>query len=329
MFSALRSYRIVALVLVAVLGSIETAPAQTYPSRPITMIVPFPAGGPTDAIARIVADAMRARLGQPVIVENVSGASGSIGVGRVARAAADGYTLSFGTWSTQVVNGAVLSLPYDLVGDFEPVALVSDSPMLIVAKRAMPADDLQELVKWLRANPNKALSGTPGVASAADLAGILFQNKTGTLFRSVPYRGVGPAMQDLIAGRIDLMFDLVANSMPQVRAGTIKAYAVLHRSRVSTAPDVATVDEAGLPGLYVSSWQSIWAPKGTATAIIGKLNGAVADALDDPEVRRRLTELAQEIPARSQRTPETLHALQKSEIETWWPIIKAAGLKVN
>lgn len=320
---------LLAVVVVAMLASIGPAMAQIYPSRPITIVVPFPAGGPTDAVARVVADRMRRSLGQPVIIENVVGASGSLGVGRVAHAAADGYTLSFGTWSTQVVNGAVLALPYDVLNDFEPVCIVSDSPMLIVAKKTMPAQDLKGLIEWLRANPNKALSGTPGVASAADLAGVLFQNKTDTHFRSVPYRGVGLAMQDLIAGRIDLMFDLVANSMPQVRAGTVRAYAVLRKSRLTVAPDIPTVDEAGLPGFYVSSWQGIWAPKGTPKSVISKLNSAVTDALDDPEIRQRLVDLAQEIPPHQQRTPEALRALQKAEIEKWWPIIKAASIKAD
>ncbi len=333
MFEVKQSRRIftalLAAVLVAVLGNFGEAMAQVYPSRPITMIVPFPAGGPTDAVARVVADRMRKSLGQPVIIENVVGASGSIGVGRVAHAAADGYTLSFGTWSTQVVNGAVLALSYDIVRDFEPVCLVSDSPMLIVAKNAMPAKDLKGLIEWLRANPDKALSGTPGVASAANLAGVLFQNKTDTHFRSVPYRGVGLAMQDLIAGRIDLMFDLVADSMPQVRAGTIKAYAVLRKSRLTVAANIPTVDEAGLPRFYASSWQGIWAPKGTPEPVIGKLNRAVVDALNDPGVRRRLIDLAQEIPSPAQLTPEALGALQKAEIGKWWPIIKAAGIKAD
>jgi len=301
--------------------------AQTFPARPITMVVPFPAGGPTDAVARIVADRMRESLGQPVIIENVVGASGSIGAGRGARAAADGYTLLFGTWSTQVVNGAIMALPYDVVSDFDPVSLISDSPILIVGKKALPANDLNGLIEWLRANPDKALNGTPGPASAANLAGVLFQNDTNTHFRSVPYRGVGLAMQDLIAGRIDLMFDLVGDAMPQVRAGTIKAYAVLRKNRLLMAPNIPTTDEAGLPGFYVSSWQGIWAPKGTPKSIIGTLNRAVADTLSDPAIRQRLAALAQEIPAPGQLTPEALGKLQKAEIEKWWPVIKAAGIR--
>lgn len=317
-----------AAVFIAAFGD-EPSMAQTYPSRTITVVVPFPAGGPTDALARIVANRMHQALGQPVIIENVVGASGSIGVARVAHAAADGYMLSFGTWSTQVVNGAVLTLNYDLLNDFEPVGLISDSPMLIVAKKAMPAANLKELVGWLRANPNTALAGTPGVASAADLAGVLFQTKTRTHFQSVPYRGVGLAMQDLVAGRIDLMFDLVADAMPQISAGTIKAYAVLQKNRVTAAPDIPTVDEAGLPGLYLSSWQGIWAPKGTPKAVIGKLNKAVVDALGDPAIRQQLVDLAQELPSGQQQTPEALGALQRAEIEKWWPIIKAAGIRIE
>jgi tripartite-type tricarboxylate transporter receptor subunit TctC len=327
-FNGILAVSLISLVVTA-LGGIGSGSAQVYPSRAITMVVPYPAGGPTDVIARIMAERMRRALGQAVVIENVTGASGSIGVGRVGRAAPDGYTLSFGTWSTHVVNGAILALTYDVLAGFEPVARVVDSPMLIIAKKEFPANDLRELVAWLKENPDKASQGTPGIAGAAHLAGVFFQTKTATRFQFVPYRGVGPAMQDLIAGRIDLIFDLVANSLPHVRAGSVKAYAVLAKRRLGTAPEIPTVDDAGLPGLYVSSWQAIWVPKGTPKSVIGKLNAAVVEALEDPTVRKRLTDIAQEIPLRDEQTPEALGKLQKAEIEKWWPIIKAAGIKAE
>jgi tripartite-type tricarboxylate transporter receptor subunit TctC len=325
--------RIVGATLLAVvmpaLNGIGFASAQVYPSRPITMVVPYPAGGPTDVIARIVVERMWVSLGQPIVIENVTGGSGSIGVSRVARAPPDGYTLSFGTWSTHVVNGAILPIPYDLLNGFEPVARIVNSPMLIIARKEFPANDLSGLISWLKANPDKASQGTPGIAGAAHLAGLFFQSKTATRFQFVPYRGVGPAMQDLIAGRIDLIFDLVANSLPQVRAGSVKAYAVLARSRLSIAPEIPTVDEGGLPGLHVSSWQAVWAPIGTPKPVIEKLNAAVVETLGDPVVRQRLRDIAQEIPSRNEQTPEALFQLQKAEIEKWWPIIKAAGIKAE
>jgi len=250
-------------------------------------------------------------------------------VGRVARAPADGYTLSFGTWSTHVVNGAIFTLKYDVLNDFEPVARIVDSPMVLIGRKELPADNVKELVAWLKANPDKASQGTPGIAGASHLAGVSFQAMTATRFQFVHYRGVGPAMQDLVAGRIDLMVDLAANSLPQVRAGSIKAYAVLAKSRLGTASEIPTVDEAGLPGLYVSSWQAIWAPKGTPKAVIGKLNAAVVETLEDSTVRQRLTDIAQEILPRDEQTPEALGKLQKVEIEKWWPIIKAAGIKTE
>jgi tripartite-type tricarboxylate transporter receptor subunit TctC len=292
------------------------------------MLMPFPAGGPTDTIGRIVAERMRASLGQPIVVENVLGASGSIAVGRAARAAPDGYTLSFGTFSTHVINGATFSLQYDVLNDFTPIALVSDSPMVLVGTKAIPANDLNGLISWLKTNPN-ATFGTVGIGGAGHLAGVLFQRLTGVSLQAVPYRGVGAAMQDIIAGRIDLTFDLVANSLPHVRAGKITSYAVLSRHRLRSAPEIPAVDEAGLPGLYVSSWQAMWAPRGTPRAVVDKLNAAVMDALGDAGTRQRLIELAQEIPPREQQTPEALGALQRAEIEKWWPIIKAAGIKAE
>jgi tripartite-type tricarboxylate transporter receptor subunit TctC len=303
------------------------AVAQAYPSRPLTMIVPFAAGGPADTVGRIMAESMRASLGQSVIVENVAGASGSIGVGRLARAAPDGYTFGHGGMPTHVLNGAVFNLPYDLIRDFQPVSLIASAPLLIVAKKAMPAADLQELIAWLKANPDKATQGTGGVGAASHVAGVFFQQVSGTRFALAPYRGAGPAMQDLVAGQIDLMIDPASNTLPQVRAGRIKAYAVTERRRLTAAPEIPTVDEAGLPGFHILNWQGFFAPKGTPPAAVARLNAAIVDALADPAVRARLADLGQEIFPREQQTPEALAARQKAEIEKWWPIIKAAGLK--
>src|SRR5262249_30534478 len=276
------------LVLAAIGLGFAAAPpaAQDYPTRPVPLVVPFAAGGPTDAIARIVGERMRTSRGQPVLVENVSGAGGSIGVGRVARAAPDGYNVSVGNLSSHVFNGAIYSLPYDLLADFEPVALLSFQPLLIVARQGMPAGNLKELIAWLKANPDKATQGTPGAGAAAHIAGAFFQRETGTRFAFVPYRGTGPAMQDLVAGQIDLMIDTPTNSLPHVRAGTIKVFAVAAASRLPSAPDVPTVDEAGLPGFHFPFWQALWVPKGTPKPIVDKLNAAVVEALADPAVRQ-------------------------------------------
>ena len=302
------------------------ARAQTYPARPITMIVPFAPGGPTDVIGRIVAEGMRASLGQPVVIENVTGAAGSIGVGRVARAAPDGYTISIGQWGSHVTNGAIYALSYDLLNDFAPLAWVATGVPLIVSRNTLPAKNLTELIAWLRANPDKASEGTAGAGSPQHIAGVYFQQETGTRFQFVPYRGVAPAMLDLMAGQLDFMIDQATNSLPQVVAGKIRAYAVTAKTRLAAAPEIPTVDEAGLPGFYVSIWQGLWVPKRTPPDIVAKLNAAVVSALATQRLRQRYDEIVQEIPPRDQQTPEALGALQKAEIDKWWPIIKAAGI---
>jgi tripartite-type tricarboxylate transporter receptor subunit TctC len=301
------------------------ARAQAYPTRPITIVVPFPAGGSTDVIGRILAEKMRASLGQTIVIENVGGAGGSIGVGRVARAAPDGYTLDIGQWDTHVANGVMYPLSYDLQTGFEPIALISTNPYLILGKKAIPGDDLKGLIAWLKANPDKVSAAVP--TAGTQVAGILFQKESGTRFVLVPYRGGGPAMQDLVAGHIDMMLIQAAVALPQVREGAIKAYAVMAESRFAAAPNIPTVDEAGLPGLHISGWFGLYAPKGTPRAVIDKLNVAVVDALADATVRSRLADIGQEIPPRERQTPEALAAFTKAEIEKWWPIIKAANVK--
>ena len=305
----------------------RVAGADTYPSRPINMIVPFAAGGGTDVLARILAERMKVPLGQPVIVENVAGAAGVIGVGRVVRAPADGYTLSIGTLTTHVLIGGLYALQFDLLKDLAPVAELAAEPLLIVIRKSLPVNNLQELIAWLKANPDKASAGTAGVGATGHLTGIAFQKATGTHYQFIPYRGNGPAVQDLIAGQIDLMIEPSSKFLAQVRAGTIKALAVCAKTRIATAPEIPTVDEAGLPGFYASLWFGLWVPKDTPKEIVGKLNAAVVDTLADANVGTRLAELGPQVVPREQQTPEALAAFQKAEIEKWWPIIKAANIK--
>jgi tripartite-type tricarboxylate transporter receptor subunit TctC len=316
---------ILASLAIAVSEYLSGAAAQTYPSRPITVVVPNPAGGPMDTVARVIAEGVRRSLGQPVIIENTPGASGSIGTGRVARAVGDGYTLSLGGWSQYVANGAVYDLKYDLVKDFEPIVLVATQPLLLVANKSMPAQDLNGLIAWLKANPDRAWQGTGGHLD--HVAGVYFQRQTGTRFGFVPYRGISQALQDLASGQVQLMIATAPASLPAIHAGSVKAYAVMAKDRLVAASDIPTVDEGGLPGFHFSSWQALWAPRGTAGNVIGKLNAAVVEALADAAVRQRLADLGQEIFPREQQAPEALGAFQRAEIARWWPIIKEAGLK--
>jgi tripartite-type tricarboxylate transporter receptor subunit TctC len=311
--------------LMALHASARAAPA--YPSHAITMVVPFAAGGPTDTLARILAERMRIALGQPVIVENVVGASGTIGVGRVVRAAADGYTLSIGPWNTHVVNGAIYDLPYDTLRDLEPIALLATNDCVIVSKREVPAANLNDLVAWIKANQDRVSAGTSGLGAGTHIAGIMFQKATDTHFQFVPYRGAGPALQAVMANQIDLIFDQASNSLPQIRAGMVRGYAVTGPMRLPSAPDLPTVDEAGLPGLYISVWHGLWAPKGTPAETITRISSAVRETLADPAVQHRLAEIGQDIAPVEQQTPEGLGDFHKSEIEKWWPIIKAANIK--
>lgn len=303
------------------------AQAQSYPSRPITLVVPLGLGGSTDVIARIMAESMRNILGTTIVVENTTGAGGTIGVGRVARSVPDGYTIGIGQWGTNVASGAIYPLTFDLVKDFEPVGLISTQPFLVVARKTMPADNLKDLIAWLKANQDKASQGNSGIGTPSHVGGLMFQNAIGAKYTMVPYRGAGQSMQDLVAGQLDVMLDTPAVSMPQIQSGNIKAYAVTAKSRIPIAPQIPTTDEAGLPGFYFSFWHAFWVPKGTPKEIVATLNNALGKALADPATRERLTKIAQEIFPPDQQTPEALAAFHKAEIDKWWPIIKEAGIK--
>jgi tripartite-type tricarboxylate transporter receptor subunit TctC len=303
--------------------------AQPYPVRPITMIVPFPAGGATDTLARFLAEKMREILGQPIIIENVGGAAGTIGVGRAVRSPADGYTLSIGTSTTHMLTGGLYTLPFDLLKDIEPVIYVGNEPLLLAARKDFPANDLKGLIAYLKANPDKASVGIAGVGAQGHLAGIAFQKQTGTKFQFVPYRGNAPAMQDLLAGQIDFMMEPSSNFRSLIATGSIKPIAVTGKTRLPASPNIPTVEEAGLPGFTASLWYGLWVPKDTPKEIVEKLNATLRKVLADPAVKKRLDDLGIEISPRDQQSPEALRAFQKAEAERWWPVIKASNLKAE
>jgi tripartite-type tricarboxylate transporter receptor subunit TctC len=302
----------------------RVAKAQTYPMRPITMIVSFVPGGFNDAIARVMAERMRRSLGQAIIIENVSGAEGSIGTGRAARAKPDGYTIDIGNMNTHVLNGAFYTLPHDVLNDFSPVFPLVTAPSLLLATTTIPARDLKGLIAWLMANPKKASIGI--VTVGYRLVATFFQKETQTQFNLIPYRGGGTAMQDLVAGQIDLLFT-TPDKLPLLQTGSVRAYAVTSDKRLTLAPDIPTFAEMGLPMLSYSDWLGIFAPRGTPKDIISKLSAAAVDALGDPTVRARLADLGMEIFPRERQTPKALGALVKADAEKWWPIIKELGIK--
>ncbi|MBV9970725.1 MAG: tripartite tricarboxylate transporter substrate binding protein BugD [Xanthobacteraceae bacterium] len=313
-------------IVVALAAAIAPAAAQSYPNRPITIIVPFAAGGPTDVLARVLGERMRTALGQPVLIENVTGAGGSIGVGRVVSAPPDGYTISIGHFGTHVANGAIYPLKYNLLKDLDPVARLPSNPMIFVTRKDFPAANLKELIERLKANPGKIAAGTAGAGSGSHIASLLLQSLTGVQLSFVPYRGTGPALQDLVAGQIDLIIDQASNCLPQVRQGTIKAYAVTANQRLASAAEIPTVAEAGLPGLLMEVWSGMWVPHGTPRPIVDKLNAAVVAALKEPAVREKLASVGLDGPPAGEEAPEALAAYQKAEVAKWWPIIKAANV---
>ena len=315
--------------LLAALACIAGAQAATFPSKPVTLVVPFPAGGITDIAARIVSDRMKTALGQPVIVENVAGAGGTIGVTRVFRSAPDGYTIVIGQWSSHVGAAAMYPLPFDYLTDFEPISMLSIGPLWIIGRKDLPAKDTKELIAWLKANPNKATGGTIGIGSAIHMCLIYFADRAGVTMQYVPYRGAAPMMQDLLAGQIDLSCPEAGQTLAQYRSGNIKSYAVLTEKRWFAAPDTPTIDEGGVPGVRFPFWHGLWAPKGTPKDVIARLDAAVVESLADPAVQARFKELGHEVAPRDMQTPQGLFATHKADVEKWGPIIKAANIKLQ
>jgi len=321
--------KLVVAIVLTLFAGVAGARAQSYPSRPITIVVALPAGGGVDALARLLAEHMKVTLGQPIVVENMGGAGGTLSIARVVRSAPDGYTIGMGTLGQYVVSGAVYTLPFDMLTDLTPVALLPNVPYWMVARKSLPPNTLQELVTYLKANPDKISATSVGTASVARFCGMFFQKLTGTSFQFVPYRGGAPALQDLVGGQIDLSCDLAANSLSQMRSGNIKAYAVMTKTRWFAAPEVPTADEAGVPGLYVSTWHGFWAPKGTPEGIVARLNAAALAAMADPAVRKRIADLGMDLPPAEMKTPAAFAAFHKAEVEKWHPIVKAAGIKAE
>jgi tripartite-type tricarboxylate transporter receptor subunit TctC len=321
--------RVLLAALIALMSFGANAYAETFPSRPVTIVVPFSAGGPTDAMARILAERMKVSLGQAVVIEDITGAAGSIGVGRVVHSAPDGYTISIGHLGTHVANGAIYRLNYDLLTDLEPVALLPSNPMIVVSKNAVPAKTLQELLAWMKAKPEPVTVGTAGAGSGSHIAGLALESAAGIKLQYVPYRGTAPALNDLVAGQIDIIVDQLSNSINQVKAGNIRGYAVTDTKRAEQVPDIPTTDEAGLPGFHMTLWSGLWVPKGTPKEIVARLNAAAVDALGDPQVRKALETLGLQMPPADQLAPEALGAWQKAEIAKWWPIIRAAHVNVD
>lgn len=305
------------------------AAAETYPARPVTLIVPFAPGALNDIVARLLSNGMSASLGQPLVVENVAGADGTIATNRVVRAPPDGYTLIVGNWNTQVANRLIYSLPYDMVKDFEPVMLLPSAPMVLIARKTIPANNLGEFIAWLKANPDKATMGTAGVGSPPHMLALLFRQQTDTRFGMIPYRGAGPAMQDVIGGQIDATFITVAPALPQIASGSIKVFGLTADKRMAAAPNIPTMDEAGLEGFYFSYWSGLFAPRDTPKEIVAKIGAAAVAAMRDPTARQKLDTQAFVVPASDQQTPQALSALQNAEIAKWSPIIKQAGIKPN
>lgn len=306
------------------------ASAQSYPARPISVVVPFPPGGQVDTVSRLLLDGMRASLGQPLIVENVGGASGTIGTGRAVRAAPDGYTVVMGNWTSHVGGPAMYTPNYDILADLEPVAMLLIAPTVIVGRQTLPPNTLPELIAWLKANSDKATAATVGAGSPGHVSGIHFQNVTGTRFQFVPYRGGGPANQDLVGGQVDMRIGAEASQMlAHIRSGRTKGYAVLSRQRWPALPELPTAEEAGVAGLDISVWTGLWVPKGTPRDIVTKLNAAVVQTFADPAARQRIADVGFELPAPDQRTPEALAAFHKAETAKWWPIIRAANIKAE